>query len=141
MEEGERVSKVRLMKLLVVCLYFAQSYGEGLRIRVNRNALDAALKTARKRGAFPPWGKRNLHFAEGRLGIVCVELKELLNIAYDCSCIKYDQSFCFVKVATSLRVALQFLRDIGIGKNKAKKWGRFIREALEKEERWIEEHP
>jgi len=139
MEENERVSRVQLMKLLVACLYFAQSYRSGLRIRVN--TLDVALKTARKRGAFPPWGKKNLHFANGRLRTVCIELEELLNLAFDCGCIEYDPPFCFMRIATGPRVALQFLREIGVGKKKARRWGRFIREALEeleKEQREIQ---
>ncbi len=135
MEKSERINRVKLMELLVICLYFAQSYGKESRIRVNINALDIALKSARRRGAFPPWGKKNLHFANGRSGIICIELEELLRIAYDCGCIEYDQTCCFARVIISQKVALQFLKEIGIGKKKARKWGRFIREELEVEER------
>ena len=127
MVENERATKLQMAKLLVCCLFFTGM----TRIPTNKNLLDGAIKSARRRGAFPPWGKRGLHFADGRTGTVCVELDELLQLASSCGFLEYDSSYCLTKVVVSRWVILKLLREeLGVGKKKARKWGRFIREGF-----------
>ncbi len=132
MEENNRVSKLELAELLICCFFFAGKEPDGW-FRVDENTLGAALKSARKRGAFPPWGKKNLHFASGRAGIVCIELAELLNLAAECLLLEFDSSFRRAKVTISRRIFQGFLADLEIGEKKARRWGRFIKEGLEEQ--------
>lgn len=128
------VANLQMVKLLAGCLFFAREAKSGW-IPVNGHILDAAIKSAREKGAFPPWGKKGLHFANGRTGLVCIELEELLDLMCQYCLLEYDSTFCRARFLVSERVIRSLLKEIGVDGWKARKWGRFIREGLEMEKR------
>lgn len=105
--------------------------GDGDRIPTSHGILDRALKTVIAKGAFPEWLREQLHFADSRIGLQCVELPSLLDWAQRAQLTTApNPSYQSTQVQISPRAARRILPDLEVTEEQAAKWGKLLREAV-----------
>ena len=123
-----------LTELLYSCWIISGGTSEAKQsLPTSRGLLDVALKTAIDKGAFPDWARKQLHFVNGRMGLVCPELPVIQRLATSLK-ITSEPNPSYVKtdVVVGETVALRSLAFLGISEEDAKGWGKCLRDAVEK---------
>jgi hypothetical protein len=104
----------------------------GTKLPTTQGLLDRALKTALDRGSLPQWAARELHFADSRTGLRCIELPAILEWAQSGELTGApNPSYRSVDLKVGARVAGVMLRRLSIPEGDAAKLGRDLKEALE----------
>lgn len=118
--------------------------GDGDHIPMSHGILDRALQTVVEKEAYPQWLRNQLHFADSRIGLQCVELPSLLNWAQRAQLTAApnlsDQS-AQVQVQISPRVARRILPELDVTEEEAIAWGKTLREAVTQATKSIEDYP
>jgi hypothetical protein len=117
----------RLAKLLVCSWTLG---GEELDLPLAHGILDRALQIARDRHAFPPWFWEQVHFADARIGLQCVELSAILDWAQTAELTEVPSpAYPRARVKISPAVARRMLADLDVAATDAVAWGRSLRAA------------
>lgn len=105
--------------------------GDGDRIPTSHGILDRALKKVVAEGAYPDWLREQLHFADSRIGLQCVELPSLLDWAQRAQLTTApNPSYQSTQVQISPRAALRILPDLDVTEEQAVSWGKLLRDAV-----------
>lgn len=105
--------------------------GPNKRLPTSQGLLDRALKTAVDRGTLPQWASKELHFADSRTGLRCIELSEILEWAQSGELTSApNPSYRSADLKVSRRVALVMLRRLRVSEDDATKLGRGLIEAI-----------
>jgi hypothetical protein len=109
-------------------------------IPTSHGLLDRALYLAKKRAAFPAWAWAELHFADGRIGLQCVELPELLDWAQRGLLTSApNPSYETTQIRISEHAARRLLRSLKVSEEDAKKWGEILKLCLSEARRELED--
>jgi hypothetical protein len=103
---------------------------EVLDLPTGAGVADRALELARADNALPAWFWQQVHFAQSRVGLICVELCDILDWAQTADLIEFShpaQRRARVKVRPA--TARQMLLEIGVSVEEAASWGRTLRAA------------
>jgi hypothetical protein len=96
--------------------------------------LDRALKNAIDTGVFPEWAAAELHFAESRVGLRCVELPRILEWAQTAQLTSApNPSYSSADLKIGPRAARVFLRRLDVPEEVALEIGRQLKNALDSE--------
>ena len=116
--------------------------GDGDRIPTSHGILDRALKEAIDGGAFPNWLRDQVHFADSRIGLQCVELPAVLDWAQRAQLTTApNPSYQSTQVQISKSAALELLMDLNVTREQAAGWGEALREAAKKATSLMAEYP
>jgi hypothetical protein len=92
--------------------------------------LDRALELAKAKNALPEWFWSNLHFADSRVGLQCVELPEILDWAQTAELTEVpNPSYRRTRVKVNTATARRLLDDLGVSPDEAVAWGETLRAA------------
>ena len=101
------------------------------RLPTSQGLLDKALKAAVDQGTLPEWAVRELHFADSRTGLRCIELPTILELAQNGELTSApNPSYTFADLKVSDRVARVFLRQLGVSLEMAQNLGRLLSETI-----------
>ena len=93
--------------------------------------LDNALKTACDRGSLPDWVSNELHFADLRTGLRCIELPAILEWAQNGELTSApNPSYRSAEIKVSDRVAKVILRRLNVQEEDARKLGEILKEEI-----------
>jgi hypothetical protein len=93
--------------------------------------LDRALQKALDDGAFPPSWRDRLHFVDSRIGLQCVELEAVIDVAQRAEFTSEpNPSYRATKIKIGPRAARALLRRNGISEDDAKTWGNVLHDAV-----------
>jgi hypothetical protein len=118
----------RLARLLVCS--WALGGDEPLDLPTAHGVLDRALQLARALNALPSWFWDHVHFADSRVGLVCIELPDLLDWAQTAELTEAPSPASRrtrLKVGPAL--ARRMLADLGVAATDAAAWGKVLRSA------------
>ena len=105
--------------------------GDGDRIPTSHGILDRALKTVIAKQAYPKWLRDQLHFADSRIGLQCVELPSLLDWAQRAQLTTApNPSYQSTQVQISPRAARRILPELEVSEDQAIAWGKLLRDAV-----------
>jgi hypothetical protein len=99
------------------------------RIPTSHGILDRALRDLVDQAPdIPSWVRESLTFADTRVGLRCLELPEILDRAQE-SFLTSEPNPTYVSTAVKIDelVSLRMLRDLGIGAEQARTWGRRLK--------------
>ncbi len=100
--------------------------------------LDYALRDVVKSEAFPEWARKQLHFVHGKMGMRCLELKRIQQLATHAKLTSEpNPSYTHSEVVVGKSVALRCLDRLEVSENEAKTWGKELRQAVAKWEEKI----
>ena len=118
----------RLAKLLVCSSALG---GDELQdLPTSHGILDRTLELARDRQVLPAWFWDQLHFADSRVGLQCVELPDILDWAQTAELTEVpNPSYQRTRVKLSAAVAKRMLADLDIPVPEAVVWGKSLRAA------------
>jgi hypothetical protein len=92
--------------------------------------LDRALEIAKIRRALPSWFWEQVHFADSRVGLQCVELPDILDWAQTAELTEVpNPTYRRTRIKVSAEVARRMLEDLGLTPVEAAVWGKALREA------------
>ena len=93
--------------------------------------LDYALRDAVNVGIFPEWARKQLHFVNGRMGMRCLELKRIQQLATQAKLTSEpNPSYTHSEVVVGKSVARRCLGRLEISEDEAKTWGQELRRAV-----------
>ena len=116
--------------------------GDRDRIPTSHGILDRAIRTAMKRGAFPPWVHEELNFVDSRIGLQCVELPSLLNWAQRAQLTTApNPTYQSTQVQISRVAARKILSDLDVSEDDASEWGAILRQAVDTERESMIDYP
>jgi hypothetical protein len=123
---------IGLTQLLYSCWILSSPEGGGKEtIPAGGGVLDYALRDAVRRGAFPEWARRQLHFVSGDAGLSCPELASIERLATG---MKFtsdpNPSYTRTTVIVGEPLARRCLAKLNIPDAQAKQWGITLREAV-----------
>lgn len=95
--------------------------------------LDRALQQAMDAGAFPEDWAQRLHFVDSRVGLKCVELQAVIDVAQQAEFTSEpNPSYKATRIKIGSRAARALLRRHGnITEEMAMRWGALLHEAVE----------
>lgn len=94
--------------------------------------LDRALAKVVSTEVFPDWARDQLSFADSRVGLQCVELPLLLDLAQKAQLTAApNPSYRTVRVLVSERAAAKLVQRLGVNNDDARRWGVALREAVD----------
>jgi hypothetical protein len=104
-------------------------------IPASDGTLDRALLAAKAAGVFPAWFWEPLHFADGRTGLVCVELEDVLARAIVACLADWDaETYRTLRVQVRPETAERLLQGSGVTVEEAMRWGGELRRILASQE-------
>jgi hypothetical protein len=116
--------KLELAQLLVSSWLL---HGKEQRLPVSHGLMDRALKKAQEVRALPDWASSQLHFAESREGLQCIELQGLLDYAQEAGLTtRPTTSYQYEEVTVSKPTARWLLRQLQVRESEAKKLGELL---------------
>ena len=116
--------------------------GAGKKIPTSHGLLDRALKKALDRGALPEWARNKLHFVDSRIGLQCVELASILEMAQRVNLTAApNPSYRSTEIQVSETVAKRLLRKLGVTTDDAIEWGDIIKREVETAKKTLEAFP
>jgi hypothetical protein len=119
----------QLAQLLTSCWRIS---GGTRRIPTLHGVLDRALKSVCEEGGFPDWARKQLHFADSRIGLRCVELPAILEWAQRAQLTSApNPSYETSEVQISERLAERLLDRLGVSPDDGRRWGQQLRSAIE----------
>jgi len=105
--------------------------GDTPQVPTSHGLHDRALAAALDKGAFPSW-QRELHFAQSRVGLQCVELGDVLTRAQRAEFTAVSNpSYQTTTIRISQNAARHLLRRHGVLPETAAEWGRLLRKEVE----------
>ena len=118
-------------QLLVSCLSLAGQE----ELPTSDGLFDRALKIALDKGAFPEWTRDSIHFTDSRIGLRCVELPAILDMAQKADLTTApNPSYHRTRVHLNDRAARRLLRNLDVQEEKAREWGQVLGKALNQAE-------
>jgi hypothetical protein len=94
------------------------------RIPVTHGALDRALKAVKDEGLLPDWAAQELHFADTRVGLRCVETPDLLEWAQLGLLTSVpNPTYQFAEVQLDRKTALRLLEWLNVPEDQARRIG------------------
>jgi hypothetical protein len=118
----------RLAKVLVCSWILGGEDSQEL--PTSHGILDRALEIAKIQKALPSWFWDQVHFADSRVGLQCVELPDILDWAQTAELTEVpNPTYRRTRVKVSKAVARQMLDDLGLTPDDAAGWGRGLSEA------------
>lgn len=116
--------------------------GNDDRIPTSHGILDRALQTVVEQDAYPEWLRDQLHFADSRIGLQCVELPSLLDWAQRAQLTTApNPSYQSTQVQITPRAARKILPDLDVTEEQAIEWGKILREAVSQATNSIKDYP
>lgn len=104
--------------------------------------LDVALERALKAGAFPQSWRDRLHFVDSRIGMQCVELQAVIDVAQRAEFTSEpNPSYKATRVKIGPRAARALLQRHGIEEASAKDWGTALHSAVAEAKASLEHFP
>jgi len=101
-------------------------------LMTSNGVLDRALKLAYDRKALPDWATKEIHFADSRIGLQCVELPAILDWAQAAELTSApNPSYRFAELKVSARVARMLLQKLEVSEEDAKALGRMLKESID----------
>jgi hypothetical protein len=122
------MSELHSLAKLLVCSW---TLGETERqdLPTSHGILDRALQLVRDEGSFPEWVWRELHFADSRVGLQCVELPDILDWAQTAELTEVrNPSYRGTRIKIDQRTARRLLASLRVSEDEASRWGRTLRE-------------
>ena len=122
------MSELHSLAKLLVCSW---TLGETERqdLPTSHGILDRALKLVREEGSFPEWVWRELHFADSRVGLQCVELSDILDWAQTAELTEVpNPSYRRTRIKIDQLTARRLLATLRVSEDEARRWGRTLRE-------------
>jgi hypothetical protein len=93
--------------------------------------LDHALKQVVDEGQFPEWMRRQLHFVDSNLGLICEELPYIQKLATNAKLTSDpNPSYTTSEIVVGEMFANRCLAKMGVSKGDAAEWGRALRAAV-----------
>lgn len=90
--------------------------------------LDRTLELAKNQKVLPPWFWEQVHFADSRVGLQCVELSDILDWAQTAELTEVpNPTHRRTRVKVSKAVAQRMLNDLGLTLDDARAWGQSLR--------------
>jgi len=98
----------------------------------SNGVLDRALKAAYDSGALPAWAREEIHFADSRIGLQCVELPAILDWAQAAELTSApNPSYRFAELKVSSQVARKLLRKLKVSEEDARALGNLLKESIQ----------
>ena len=105
--------------------------GGDRKMPTSHGLLDLALKRTCDKGAFPEWMRKQLHFANARTGLLCVELPTILDWAQTAELTEApNPSYRFAQVQIDEETARELVKGLGVAEQDAANWGKILVECL-----------
>jgi hypothetical protein len=105
----------------------------GQRVPTSNGVLDRALKSAYDSGALPAWVREEIHFANSRIGLQCVELPAILDWAQAAELTSApNPSYRFAELKVSPRVARVLLRKLKVSEKDAGALGKLLKDSIDR---------
>jgi len=124
--EEQMIETYNLAELIVASWKLANG---NERIPTSHGILDRALRDLIDQAPdIPSWVREGLTFAYTRVGLLCLELPEILDRAQE-SFLTSEPNPTYVSTAVKVDelVSRRMLRDLGIGPEQARTWGRRLK--------------
>jgi hypothetical protein len=117
----------RLAKLLVCSWTLGETERQDL--PTSHGILDRALQLVRDEGSFPEWVWKELHFADSRVGLQCVELPDILDWAQTAELTEVpNPSYRRTRIKIDQGTARRLLSSLNISEDEARRWGETLRQ-------------
>jgi hypothetical protein len=117
-----------LAKLLVCCWILGDKDPQPL--PTSHGILDRALQLVKDQAILPAWVWDELHFADSRVGLQCVELPEILDWAQTAELTQVpNPSYQTTTVKINAAIARRLLGGLNVAPELAAAWGKALREA------------
>jgi hypothetical protein len=117
----------RLAKLLVCSWTLGETERQDL--PTSHGILDRALQLVREEGGFPEWAWKELHFADSRVGLQCVELPDILDWAQTAELTEVpNPSYRRTRIKIDQGTARRLLSSLNIAEDEARRWGETLRQ-------------
>lgn len=100
-------------------------------IPVISGALDLALATLWEHAEIPDWARRELHFAENKVRLVCAESPELISVASQAYLLRFDSTYRRVTPSDCRWLHNFCLQRIGMSRSEARRYGEALVRRLE----------
>jgi hypothetical protein len=92
--------------------------------------LDRALELVRDQEVLPSWFWTQVHFADSRVGLQCIELPDILDWAQTAELTEVpNPSYQRTRIKINQTVARRMLADLDISEEDATDWGKSLRAA------------
>jgi hypothetical protein len=118
----------RLAKLLVCS--WALGGDDTQDLPTSQGILDRTLQLAKNENVLPGWFWEQVHFADSRVGLQCVELPDILDWAQTAELTEVpNPSYRRTRVKVSPAVAKRMLADLDVSVEDAVGWGKSLRAA------------
>ena len=117
----------RLARLLICSWTLGETEGQDL--PTSHGILDRALQLAREEGIFPEWAWTELHFADSRVGLQCVELPDILDWAQTAELTEVpNPSYRRTRIKIDQVTARRLLANLRVSEEEARRWGKVLHE-------------
>jgi len=101
-------------------------------IPTSNGVLDRALKLAYDKDVLPNWAREEIHFADSRIGLQCVELPAILDWAQAAELTSApNPSYRFAELKISSTVARALLRKLHVSEDDARSIGQLLKQSIE----------
>jgi hypothetical protein len=102
-------------------------------IPTSNGVLDRALKSAYDSEALPAWARQEIHFADSRIGLQCIELPAILDWAQAAELTSApNPSYRCAELKVTSRVARILLRKLKVSEEDARTLGKLLQESIVK---------
>lgn len=118
----------RLTHLLISCFVVsAPTQEKPLRLPTSHGVLDHAMKRLKDSTFLPQWAKDHIHFADGRTGLICLELSEILAWAQHAKLTQEpNPTYRYTEVLVDRGFATRRLEKLGIPLDDARQLGSLL---------------
>lgn len=131
-----------IAELLVASWVLSRAESEVELLPTSHGLLDHALDQALKAGAFPESWRGRLHFVDSRIGLQCVELQAVIDVAQRAEFTSEpNPSYKATRVKIGPRAARALLRRHGVPEDVAKDWGTVLHSAVVDAKASLEQFP
>jgi hypothetical protein len=128
-EEGQVMNRMHRLAKLLVCSWVLGGE-EPQDLPTSHGILDRALQIANDQRVLPGWFWEQVHFADSRVGLQCVELPDILDWAQTAELTEVpNPTYRRTRVKVSPAVAKRMLDDLAISVEDAAAWGKSLRMA------------
>ncbi|HEX9620481.1 MAG TPA: hypothetical protein VF989_10110 [Polyangiaceae bacterium] len=137
------MSKLQDIAELLVASWVLSQEGEEVEpLPTSHSLLDRALDEALKKGAFPKSWQQRLHFVDSRIGLQCVELQAVIEVAQQAEFTSEpNPSYKATHIKVGPRTARALLRRHSIPIDTAKRWGAVLHGAVGTAKATLEQYP
>jgi hypothetical protein len=140
--EGEMTKLQDIAELLVASWVLSTADRDVEMLPTSHGLLDLALERALSAGAFPPSWRGRLHFVDSRIGLQCVELQAVIDVAQRAEFTSEpNPSYKATRVKIGPRAARALLRRHGVPEDLARNWGATLHTAVHEAKANLDQFP